>query len=477
MEKLKLFLHQNKTSIICTIIPMVIFAIFFLGYYPGIIPYDGANQWNQVKSGLITNSHPFFSTYFILLLSKIHHTTTPIILFQMFMFSIIWGYFCGLVSKNSKHNVIIYIFTTVMCLLPIISIFAISLWKDILYSYYLFMISVLLYKGVINKFKYHTRDYILFGVLLTLICNYRHNGLYVVIMYLILLSIILFIKRKIITKKVLKNIGITILTFVILMVAISIPKHIYLNKSSKVIAKKEAKKGKKEIISLQNNYILWMMGEHIKDGNIKNTKDIKFLNNILEIKEWKKTYDPYIINSITQSEDINGKFVNQHKSKLMNIFIKYSTKYPLTIVKHYIKSDALIINPVPDKEAYVYVFAFSEWGFLGFDRITTPRIPYVRELYDKVINLSFKGALKWFYQPALIFYLSIIMLIVLSIKVYGRKIYLIATPVFLNSISLLPINLAQDLRYVYINYLVFFAILLLFILNFNKIFIKQKKKV
>ena len=75
-----------------------------------------------------------------------------------------------------------------------------------------------------------------------------------------------------------------------------------------------------------------------------------------------------------------------------------------------------------------------------------------------------------FYEPAFILYLSLILTIILSKRVYGKKIWLFTLPMILNIISLLPINLAQDLRYVYINYLTFYGISLIFFINIKSIF-------
>ena len=40
----------------------------------------------------------------------------------------------------------------------------------------------------------------------------------------------------------------------------------------------------------------------------------------------------------------------------------------------------------------------------------------------------------------------------------SKKLHYLLYPMILNTISMLPINLAQDLRYAYINYLTLFAI-------------------
>ena len=154
--------------------------------------------------------------------------------------------------------------------------------------------------------------------------------------------------------------------------------------------------------------------------------------------------------------------------------LKYLMKNPNTIIKHYLKSDALLFNPVSSINGYVYTYSFGELKYLPkYTKINT-KIPVLKNMYDKYINLSLHKLFIIFYEPAFILYLSLIITITLSKKVYGKKIWLFITPMLMNTISLIPINLAQDLRYVYINYLTFFGLLLMFILNYSKILKKKR---
>lgn len=474
--KVKQFIIDNKYFLICFSIPLIIFLLFLLAYYPGIISYDGNNQWQQVQSGLITNSHPFFSTYFMLLLSKIHNNPTVVFIYQIILFSIIWGYFCNLINQKSKNKFIIIIFTIFMCLTPIMALYSISLWKDIIYSYYLLAIVVIIYKGIQNNFKYKLSDFILFGILLALICNYRHNGILVAIMYMCLILIIALFNKKRINKNIVKKITMIFISFISVMLIIAIPKKYYLNNYSKYRVKVETKSERENSISIKTKYILWMMGAHLKEGNVTNSNDIDFLNKIINIKKWKKIYNPYIINPISNYEHINGKIVNDNPKKLYKMFLKYTKKYPMTIVKHYINCDALEIDPFSQRRTYLYIFDFSDIENLNFNKVIKSKLPYFQNVYTRIVYFSLMTGVKYLYQPALILYLNIIMLIILSKKVFGKKIYLLGTPMILNTISLLPINLAQDLRYVYINFLNFFIILLVFIINYKKIFKKSVRK-
>lgn len=76
------------------------------------------------------------------------------------------------------------------------------------------------------------------------------------------------------------------------------------------------------------------------------------------------------------------------------------------------------------------------------------------------------------YTPAIPFYISIFLAIVMSKK--DKRYLLLILPMLLNTLSLLPTNVAQDLRYVYVNYLILAFLIGIFILDRNE---KVNKKV
>ena len=256
-------------------------------------------------------------------------------------------------------------------------------------------------------------------------------------------------------------------TFIIIVAMISIPKKIMLDYSSQ----KMREENKDEVsVSTINGYMLWMMGAHIREGNITDKDDKKFLSKIIPLKEWDEVYNPYLINGTVQAKNYDKKFLSKNNSKFEKIFIKYSLKHPITLVNHYLRADALLIDPLASYHGYVYVYCFSGLWSLPEYTIIRPKIKIANRFYMKMIDVSFKKPFIMFYQPAFILYLSLILTIVLAIRVYGKKIWLFSLPMILNIISLLPINLAQDLRYVNINYWTFFGLLLFFILNIKVIF-------
>ena len=447
---------------------MILF-IVLLGFYPGIVSYDGNNQWQQVQNGMITNAHPFFSTFFMLVLSKLWNNIAIIVLYQIILISITWGYFCKSINlKNKKSIIFTYFFTILVMLLPLTSIYSITVWKDTLYTCYLFLCAIILYDWSDKRYEISVIKYCFLGLALSMVYSYRHNGIIVAIMLLFIFYLICVRKylKKSITKINFKKCFCVLVTFIAVISIISIPKEIVLNNSSKKI-KNES--NNEVSYSTIDGYMLWMMGAHIKEGNIKNKNDKKFLNSIIPLMEWKETYNPYLINDTSLNSSLDKKYLVNNSSKFEKIFIKYSLKYPLTILKHYLKADSLLIDPLASFHGYVYIYCFSGLWALPEYTVIKPKINLVNRGYNKLIGVSMKQPFIMFYQPAFILYLSLIITIILSKKVYGKKIWLFSLPMILNVFSLLPINLAQDLRYVYINYWTFYGLVLLCILNIKQL--------
>ena len=449
-------LRKYSKDIIIFLIPCVIFLILLLAYYPGIIPYDGNFQWNQVQTEQITSGHPFLSTYFMLLLSKIWNSPTIVLLFQIFIFSLFWTIMCNKTRSDNFKKQIIYTFF-ISCI-PIISIYSITLWKDVLYSYYLMMLAFLTYHYVNDKkYEISILQCSIIGLLLFLIYSYRYNAIIAVGLYVLIISI-LFLKNNL---KNIKKVGLILITFVVLFLAVSIPKNHYLGKTSKFT-------GTDTSVGEITHYEVWIFGAFLKN-DVVSDKDKEFLNNIIEIEKWKDNYSPYLING-TKIPDKNKKFLLKNKNKLQNMFIKYTKKYPFIFIKHYLKADSLLIsinsiniNSADSEGNYVYVYPFRVWdeGNLNFGNSKKSKIKFVEKKYTRIINASLIRPLDHFYQPGLILYISFGCVIYLVIKRKNKNYYLVLLPMILNTVSLLPINLAQDLRYVYINYLTFAVIGLL----------------
>jgi len=160
-------------------------------------------------------------------------------------------------------------------------------------------------------------------------------------------------------------------------------------------------------------------------------------------------------------------------------------KNPGTIIKHYLKADSLLWSPIPLRNEYVYSFDYTDWWpkyefnngeFYGYDGINL-KFPTIKKIVEKTTSYTLYFPFKLFYQPANALYVSVLIIYLLIKQNKDKKYWLLLMPSVLNLIPLIPTNLAQDLRYVYINYLTLLVIILIFICeyDFSKIKIFRNK--
>ena len=160
MEKFFTNLKNNidVKDILIFFIPVIIFTVVLFSYWPGIMTYDGNYQCNQIKNGYISDSHPFLSTLVPLILFKIWNQPTILYIVHILIFSIIWCLLCKEIRKNYNEKLKQFkfqiIYTIFVCVMPIIFMYVITFWKDVLYSYGLLMLVFYIYKGIRKNFKY-----------------------------------------------------------------------------------------------------------------------------------------------------------------------------------------------------------------------------------------------------------------------------------------------------------------------------------
>lgn len=443
MKKSTFKFKNIQKDLIILGISCILLIIPLLSFYPGIITIDGMTQWNQVESNYLRNNHPFFSTFNWWVLSKLWNSPTVLLVLQIIMLSMIWTYICRLL-RNDKNFILQIIYTVFLFLIPLIFMYAITAWKDIIYTYLLVLLAIMFYVGIKKDFKYSYWNLFIINLIMTLIILYRYNGIIVVALSMITLLII-FIKQKYEFKKIIISFSMFIIAFTMLKIPEKILCHPVEGSAS-------------------FDVVMFTLAPLAIEGKIDNEEDYNLINDIYNIDKLKEEYDDYLINFMATTQAYNQELYSHHYMDVLKIFIKYSIKHPFTVIRHYLKSDNLLIGThLRDERAYIYVHQFSSWepGAYNFDNIVTPKFKLGYKFYLKIINFGAGTKLEELYHmPGNILYLSIILMIIYCKKMKSKKYFMLILPMIFNTLSLIFINLAQDLRYVYINYLTLFIIIL-----------------
>ena len=171
---------SKKEFILYSILIVIPMIIAILAYYPAFCTPDSYTQWDQVQSGEYSNWHPVMETLFMLKLpSLFYNNMISATIFQCAIIFLILMYFCYFCRKNflSFKQTVIVLLLIVMN--PIFMKYSVTLWKDVMFSWCIFLGTLCLInisitdgewiKKINNKFLFIFAS---FGILF-----FRHNGL------------------------------------------------------------------------------------------------------------------------------------------------------------------------------------------------------------------------------------------------------------------------------------------------------------
>ena len=453
MSKIRNFLTNKKTINVFTfLIVVLIHSVVLLSFYPGIITYDGNNQWMQVEAGQIQTNHPFFSTFFMWLISRVITSRVALSLYQILLFAIIWTSICSNLNKDGKKKFRQLIYTCIVCIIPVIFMYTITAWKDIIYSYNLLILSLMIYKGIKKEFKYSFLEIFIICVALVWTNLYRYNGI-IAIGLVSLFLLIEFIKNKVGLKKIL----IFIITFIVLFVVTKIPEKVMYDPAKSPYETTD--------IGAIEDIKMYMLTSYVHYDIIDDPEDLAVIESIYPIEKMKEEYSPYIVNNLSFSKYYNREVYSTKKSEITNILIKYTLKSPITTLKHLYHVDNVLFGVTLNEGhgAYVYVFDYAEWETrnTGSFRVDDSKFELGEKAITSYIKRSFNTPLGITpYMPGNAMYLSIILMIVYCRIKKNKTYFWVLLPMFGNTLSLMFINIAQDMRYAYINFLTLFLMVI-----------------
>ena len=415
----------NDIGIIYGIPVAIIFIIVLIAYWPGILVSDTLFQWNQVQTGEYTTWHPIYNTLYIALLSKICNSPGFILIIQCIFMAFVVGYFMSRLNKyyaiNKKY---LMLASFLFALIPINYNFAVTLLKDTMYSAFIILLSAITL-NIINdeEFLKKWKNIIALAIVLLFISLFRHNGILVVILFIITM-IIMNRKNKLIY-------------FLALIWIV-----IYLLLNSVIINLFDVTKA-----SYANTYgpISHVMARILNDDKIRfNEEEMKELSKYVDIEKLKTTYNAYNMDYSINCQKIEAL---QENGK---VFIKH----PIILIKHYIHLTSFLYSPIPFEGSYTFgMFIETDlWEYKDIypELAENSKLPWLLDiLKEKTIEFQEGTNGEYLMRPAGYMYASIITLIIIAQILKDKKILLLLLPTIYNTISLIPAIPVAMTRYVY----------------------------
>ena len=308
--------NYNIGFIIKFVIILVVFGVFFLRFYPGVITPDTTEQIGSMFGiyGL-SNHHPIFHTIIIGACLKIGNAifgsyNAALALYsiiQMVLVSLTFSYVLTYLKKNNCNLWIRSIILLFFMAFPTNIVFSFTIWKDIPFS-----LSVLFFIIYLNKciksgnFKFNVSDFVFLCFFALLLMLFRNNG-----QYLILFLLIALIFSKVKQKRIIIT-GLTI-TYIIYILYL----HVLLPNLGVGLA------GKQEMLSIP-------FQQYAKIANEQEEKlsedQIYKINEYLDYNTIKKEYNPII------SDPVKATFKKEGYSNdpvgIVKLYFELFFKFP-----------------------------------------------------------------------------------------------------------------------------------------------------
>lgn len=467
----------DRQDLIIFLIPLIIFSAYLWVFYPGIATIDTFNQLHQIASGKFTTWHPFFHTFIEMLCLKIYPGTASICILQILIFSTMWMVICRHYRDgNARTFRLQAAFTLLICLIPINALYSVTLWKDVLFSYFLMFLCFLAMVMIERNGDVDWRFILLLSIVMAFVSQLRGNGRFVIAAVLVVYFAYLFIKKN---RKMAALLVILSVTFILLISSLNIAYDVSDNEKDAFMTK---------------------MSHMLADYDLNLDMEASDRNTIHEIIDADKEADYY---TPTGNDPIlaitDFSRFDEMKSSFVEIAVKYSIRNPLHCLEYLFGSSPMVWNIVRDhwigrpyylngEQDRLQSDFNSYYGSHGYE----PTTPYENLSYANwgtpafntlnLMALGIEGCLldTIFNNPALYMYISIAILILLQIATKSREVWLMYLPNFLNIVIIFLSTPIQDYRYLYANLLVCYLLVIILIakrgsIDLSKISLRKLK--
>ena len=431
---------------ISMIILLIAWIPALISNYPGIIESDFTLVYKEAL-GLtnLTSHHPLINVLFVYLsnlLSGGNPTITVLLcsIFQMIIMSFIFSYIINYVYKKNKVlSIILLVFFSSF---QLISIYSIYLTKDVLFTGFLILFSLLIYDLLINN-EFTKSKKILLVISTIMVSLLRSNGIII-----IFLSLLIFILKNKRIRYLYILLIITILTFIVQYGFITV-----FNVEKTDFA---------ESLGVPINQISYV----VYNNRDINNKEREMIESVLSIDEIKSSYNKHYSDPIKFNKKFTSLQITQNKLEYLKLYIKLFIKYPKDYIESWMNLTIGYWYPFVEKGSisYNYEDRFSYYDSIGVKGYSK------KETYKRYITIDVRKTrvegLLW--SPGIQAIVLLLLIIVSTLK--NKKILYLFLP---SVIGLLTILIATpsycETRYVYYIFLINIIGLILILNKNNKI--------
>jgi hypothetical protein len=429
-------------------LPMIIiWGIYLLTFFPGIMTPDSINQWGQVVSGQFNDAHPVFHTLIMWLLTRIWFSPAIIGSVQIVFLSLVVAWGISILDWKGLPDWASWLLVIIFSLSPVNGNMVITLWKDLPYSISIFLFSLLILKVVLSKgvFLQSRISWVLLGLTGFCIASLRHNGFPIPFISLLALFLVYHSKWR--------SLLLAGALFLGLWVFIQVPIFNLIGA--------EKKAGSFEQILVHH------IAAHMVAGENLTPEEQKLANIIVPSGEWQYNCcsNVYTMASLGYSDTRNA----ENSFAILKLFWSLAIREPLVEINHQ-KCVSSVVWALPSKCGLYWLNPKSQTSWIDTNSYQLQENSQLKSLLpflsSLLIGMKSDPTSIVLISPSLYLFFLIFVLIFFSVKQHEKKIYLFGLPAIIQSFTILFISLSSDFRYQYCVYLVGVFSIGLFLLSF-----------
>ena len=433
---------KKKEFLIYSIIILIPLIIAFLAYYPGGVIYDTITEWMEVQTNNYNNWHPIFHILiFFKLPSLIYNNIIASSIFQLLVTYLVILYFSYFLRKNYLNFKKTSFILSLLVLNPIFIKYSVTLQKDTPYSLFMMLLTLVLINIVKSNGKSleKSKEKILFLISILGVFLFRHNGLVPFIFTFILLIIFYPKLRKFLT--------ISLVSILVVFYGL-VGSFFNLNTTG----------GKSEMLGVVLGQVSYYYNNDVKF----NDDEIKLLDELVPIANWKDKYDPRNFNSIKWTSGSFNRVANDNFFKIIGMWINKSVQNP----KEFLISYLHMTSPIWEIKAKL---SDVDYDMESSGETSISKKGDMKKISDNVYQklVNYNNIVT--YSPIRLLFINFgdaFFLIIVSIYLIIKKSrlnlkrYLPFIPVVLNTLVIMLLITGEEYRFVYSNILCCYPLLI-----------------
>ena len=413
-------------------LPMIlVWSVYLLTFFPGIITPDGINQWGQIQTGRLDDALPVGHTLLLILITGVWNSPAAVIVSQILLLSLSVAWGLGILMDQGLPKWAGWLLAVIFAVSPVNARMVITLWKDIPYSVCLLLLSSMVLKIFFTKGEWLRlkTNWLWIGLVSLGISSFRLNGLPVPFVTLVILAAIYRNWWK-------PLIGILV-SFLAVFAIIQGPVFDQL--------KVDRNEGFKRLLFIHH------IAAHVVEGGPLTENESAMASKIFPLDEW--AYDCCTNLRVWRTPSFSEPRLARESNTILRLFLDLAIKEPIVEARHFVCVSSLIwelpsrcklnVEPLPSGE--IRWITRNSLGLREESLIPFLVLPFT--LIDWRISQTPLDIL--FYTPALFLYLAVYCTSLFALRRKDWKGLLFITPALIQSGVMIVVNVSRDFRYQY----------------------------